>query len=76
MYYVWEAKRFSEIAPGVGEDTHFRVMTTQGVSDVSVEGFAHLDKQHTRYGIKRFPRKRDTGAGTMEGRFLSDPAAL
>ena len=60
MYYVWEAKTLSEIAPGVGKDTTMVVLTpgkdshSSRLYSVNVGGKASLQDKYMHCGLQPF----------------------
>jgi hypothetical protein len=56
MYYVYEAKRLSEVAPGVGRSTHLRIVEPDGVLPLSQQELLALENQYQRFGLQPFRR--------------------
>jgi hypothetical protein len=63
IYYVYEAKKDSEIIDGVGPDTYMLLLAPVSSEDVSpmrtigAEGWAILNAQHRRFGARKFSKK-------------------
>jgi hypothetical protein len=56
-YYVWEAKRFSEIAPGVGAQTDFEVLSPDGKMGLQHAAIRPtLDGAYRKFGLQKYIR--------------------
>jgi hypothetical protein len=56
-YYVWEAKRFSEIAPGVGAQTDFEVLSPDGKMRLQHAAIRPaLDGAYRKFGLQKYIR--------------------
>lgn len=65
LYCVYEAKKFAEGAPSVGEDTSVFIMTSTGERSVLAEGRKLLHKTYMEIGRKPVPANL-----TMDKKFL------
>ncbi|MEO8129174.1 MAG: hypothetical protein ABJF23_33630 [Bryobacteraceae bacterium] len=61
LYYIYEAKRLSEVAPGVGQTTGMFVMLPSrrvggdsAIFGISLGAFESLNAQYRRFGLKAF----------------------
>jgi hypothetical protein len=63
IYYIYEAKKDSEIIDGVGPETHMLLLAPVSSQDVSplriigTEGVDILTVQHRRFGARQFSKK-------------------
>lgn len=56
LYYLYEAKRFGESAPGVGKATHLWVLTPDASRFVSQAGLDLLNDWYESFGLKPFDK--------------------
>ena len=54
IYYIWEAKRLSEIAPGVGRKTDIGILIPGDLRLPSPFVIPELDEAYKRFGLQKF----------------------